>query len=374
MKKILIKLKNKLSSIIKIKLGKHINKKTEKLNKKVVKHHNFSDWFFCVVCSHKYKNVSLKNRLKMYANGFTSDEYVDYNFEKNNMKEYITEVERWKSREINGKYNVVLDDKRLFYEAFCKYIKIPKTLFYIVKGKFLSYEKDEELSLENIFELLNIYKGLVIRPISDGGGRGICIVKQIGDKIYLNDDECDKNTVKDVFKGQNDSVVSEYVFQHKYANDIFDKSVNTIRIVTIQKENGKAEIPIALHRFGTKESIPVDNACNGGIFSIINLENGTIGKAKSYRTDEIYTKHPDSKAQIEGITVPRWNEIKEKVIYVANRFPYIKFIAWDIALTTNDEINAIEGNASTGLNVFQSFEPLKNTSLGEFYKKYNVIK
>lgn len=373
MKKILIKLKNKLSSIIKVKLGKHINKKTEKLNKKVVKHHNFSDWFFCVVCGHKYKNVSLKNRLKMYANGFTSDEYVDYNFEKNNMKEYITEVERWKSREINGNYNIVLDDKRLFYEVFSKYIRIPKTLFYITNGRLTSYEGDGVLSYNKVIELLEMYRGFVLRPIRDGGGRGIKIIKKIGNDIFLNEQKCDEGTFKCILQNQQDAVISEYIFQHKYSNEIFDKSVNTIRIITIQEDDGQVKIPIALHRFGTIESVPVDNACSGGIFSMIDLESGVIGKAKSYRTKDTYIYHPNSKSKIEGVTIPRWTEIKEKVTSVANKFPYIKFIAWDIALTDNDII-AIEGNASSDLAFYQMFKPLKNSELGSFYKKYNIIK
>ena len=56
------------------------------------------------------------------------------------MKEYLTDVQRWKSRQINGDYNIILDDKRLFYEIFSKYLDIPETIGYLINKKFQNYE------------------------------------------------------------------------------------------------------------------------------------------------------------------------------------------------------------------------------------------
>lgn len=49
------KLKDFLISFIKMNIENYINKKNNILNKKIQKHHEFSDWFYCVVCNKKFK-------------------------------------------------------------------------------------------------------------------------------------------------------------------------------------------------------------------------------------------------------------------------------------------------------------------------------
>ena len=83
----------KLSKFIKEKIEKYINKKTEKINKKVKKHYNMSDWWFCVVCAKKYRKVHFPDRIKMYLHGFYSDQYINYHLDKNSYKDYHQEVQ-----------------------------------------------------------------------------------------------------------------------------------------------------------------------------------------------------------------------------------------------------------------------------------------
>lgn len=66
-------------------------------------------------------------------------------------------------------------------------------------------------------------------------------------------------------------------------------------------------------------------------------------------------------------------KIKKEIINVANKFPYLNFIAWDVVVTDNG-LYVLEANASSSLELFQIFKPLKNTELWEFYKYYNIIK
>lgn len=317
--------------------------------------------------------MSLKNKVKMYLKGFTSDDYVNYNFARNDPKDYITESERWKSRNINGKYNIVLDDKRLFYETFCRHLNIPRTLLFVSDGNIFDYETHRILNTEEVVNVLKEYKGLVFRPLSSGGGKDINIITFINDKFFLNHICQTEENIKDFLKVQYNCVVSEYLFQHKYSSDIYDKSVNTIRIITIQEENKGAIIPLALHRFGTDDSYPVDNACSGGIFAPIYVETGVIGKAKSYRNNHTVVLHPNTNTRIEGVIVPKWDYIKESIISVANKFPYINFFAWDVVIT-NDGFSVIESNISTDIAFFQMYNPERNGILGNFYRKKGVIK
>lgn len=351
----------------------YIDKRRYKLQKKIKKHQEFADWWYNIVNGKSYKNVSLCNKLKMYIHGFDSDSYKNYDLENNNYKEYLTEVERWKSREINGQYKIILDDKRLFYEVFSSHIKIPKTILNIVNNVITDYNTQQEISLEDMLEYIKKYKGLAFRPTNNGGGKYVSVViAKENDTYEINGKITNREDTLNFLKTQCDDIVTEYVFQHEYSANIFSGSVNTIRIVTTHMKNGDCIIPLALHRFGVEKSRPVDNACSGGIFGVIDIDTGKIGPCKSYLTEDVYSKHPDTGAQIDGIIVPRWDEIKEKILEVAQKFPYVKFVAWDVVLT-DDGVTVIEGNASTGFGFFQMFKPERNTKLGEFYRENGIL-
>ncbi len=361
----------KFSTFIKKIIGRMIDKRTAKLKKKMEKQHIISDWFFCIVCATKYKKVPFLKRIKMYLHGFSSDEYISYELDKNNYNDYLTDKQRWDSRKINGDYSIVLDDKVLFYEAFCRHLNIPKTLFFIKGDKILDYETNTKKNAQDIINCIKEFKGLAFKTNNNGGGHGINIITYTDNKFYINTVESPIEEVESYILSLRDCFVSEYVFQHEYSNKIYSKSINTARVITVQSDENGASIPLAMHRFGTDESAPVDNACSGGIFAPVDVETGTIGKVKSYRNDETLEYHPDTKEQICGVTIPNWEYIKKKLISVANKFPYIKFIAWDVVVTEND-FYVLEGNTSTGFQFFQVFEPQKNTKLGEFFKNNNV--
>src|SRR5699024_10069041 len=110
-----------------------------------------SSYYRYILKAEKSFNINIFTAIKIKLKGFTPDQYVLYGFNKNNKPEnYITEVERWRSREINSYYIKVLDDKLLFPEMFDKYIDIPKNLFWVKENKILDMQgnllSDKELA------------------------------------------------------------------------------------------------------------------------------------------------------------------------------------------------------------------------------------
>lgn len=321
----------------------------------------------------KYFKVPFIQSIKMKLWGFKPEHYHMYNLKNNNKKEYITEIERWKTRRINKHYNIVLDDKLIFYEMFRKYINIPKihgwtsnNLMFDLNGNLIDYQK--------FLTILEKEKKIIVKPNYGAGGRGVYLItyvdsinSDVNGKLMNNYDIYTKLLKK------SDYLINSYVKQHSYACNLYKYSTNTIRIVTIINENGRAEIPIAIHRIGTKDTIPVDNAAKGGLFSKIDLETGELSGAKSYRIINELDRHPDTGSQIKGIIVPNWANIKQQIINVAEKFPYIPFMAWDVVVTEAG-ISIIEINASSGLDFFQMFEPQRYTILGDFYRRHGVIK
>lgn len=317
-------------------------------------------------------NIPLYKRILVNSRGFTADQLVRYNL-MNNFNEYISELERWKTREINGQYNYVLDNKLIFEEVFSKHLRIPKNYAWISNGKIRFLKR--EMEVDDLDTLLKKEKALVLKPvILAGGGKGVCVIKYLNEKYFIDHKEVDFSEIISFVQKLDDYIAVEFIKQHNYINQVFDKTTNTIRIVTMQcNETNDYTIPLAVHRIGVNESIPVDNAKKGALVSEIDINTGRLGLAKTYYSTKIYSNHPDTGVRIEGCIVPYWDQIKEQLIKVARRFPYIKFIAWDVVVT-KDGFVIIEGNASTGLDLFQMWSGQRNKELGVFYQKQGVIK
>ncbi|HLR20771.1 MAG TPA: sugar-transfer associated ATP-grasp domain-containing protein [Tissierellaceae bacterium] len=319
-------------------------------------------------------DISLFKRIKMNLRGFIGDQYVRYDFENNDIDDYISEVERWKSRRVNGRYNIVMDDTLIFSQMFKNHVNIPEIFAWIKDSKIYDLA-GIYLSDKDLFNLICEEKQLVFKPaFGTGGGRGVYVVRKIEDKIFLNDKLIEEKDLLKTIKELDDYIITEFISQHEYSNNIYDKTTNTIRLITIiEPEEGTASIVGAVHRIGIEKSIPVDNASKGALVAKIDLDTGTIGEAKTYFDKTIYRIHPDSKAQIEGVKIPFWSNLKKEVLEVAQKFPYIPFMAWDI-LITEDSYSVIEINASTGLDLLQIWGGERHSKLGEFYKFHNIIK
>ncbi len=310
----------------------------------------------------------------MKLKGFTPDEYILYNLQENDINNYISEKERWYTRKTNNKYAIILDDKLIFYEIFKKYLKIPMNVFYIRYKKVIDLSGNV-IDYRTLKSIIKRKKILFLKPIVGGSGKGIFKISfennfKVNDKIIKFEDLYNR------IINSNNFVATKAIKQNGYANEIYPKSVNTIRIITLYDANTSTVcISDALHRFGTSKSKPVDNAGSGGIFAKINVSTGELGEARDYNNG-YYLNHPDSNKPIKGIMIPNWMRIKSKCENIAKLFPYIPYIpymAWDIAVN-GDEIEVIEINASTGLTLFQMFEGKRFSKLGEFLREKESIK
>lgn len=318
--------------------------------------------------------ISILKKLKANLKGFTTDQYTRYNFDENDPSDYISEFERWKAREINGHYNVILDDKIVFHDYFKRFVSVPENFYWVSGGQIFDFTGSLPTDAEVISLMKNQTK-TVLKPVSGGGsGKGIAIVvyNKSTNRFDLNGEQelCSEELLLDI-KDRNNFIISEFVEQHDFSSNLYEKSVNTIRIVTAMNSS-QPEILDAVMRIGNKNSQPVDNASKGAYISKINLETGSLSSAKTFFDLDETAVHPDSKAIIKNAQIPNWQQIKEEIINVHQHVPYIKLIAWDIVITERG-FSVIEGNASSGLNIFQIWGGVRNEKIGEFFKKENII-
>ena len=78
-------------------------------------------------------------------------------------------------------------------------------------------------------------------------------------------------------------------------------------------------VGVAVHRFGSKPTGPVDNVSRGGLMAHIDPQTGVMGSTIKFPHEtggEMYwsSHHPDTGAPIEGVRVPGWIEVRERLL------------------------------------------------------------
>jgi len=319
-------------------------------------------------------HLSVPFHKKVKANlsgGYLGDQYVLYDFDKNDRREYISELEWYKSRYINEPFNDMFDNKIICNEVLERYIRVPKIYVAKNQGRLIKYTDIN--TYEGIIELLQRKKKLFIKPIKAGKGKGVYLLSMQDDQLYI--DEYSKSVAQMIafLKKDTNWLIVEAMEQDAYLNSLYDKTANTIRFITWKSpKTEEFEVFFAVQRIGTKNTFPVDNGSRGGLVANIDLITGELSEARNLHSLDSWEYHPDSGAKIKGAKVPGWDAIKTEMLELTDRFPFMNFMAWDILLT-KDGICIIEANTSSGVNIIQLWGGQRNGSLGDFYRHHGII-
>ena len=264
-------------------------------------------------------------------------EFEFYSLDKNQRETYLT---NGKNNEIvrifnNKDYWHILDNKAKFNDYFNKYLK----------REYLN----PNFSKEEFNRFIVNKNEIIIKPVDGIGGYGI---KKVSCK-NLKFEECNKFLLEEVIK------------QHDKLAELYDKSVNSVRIFTFF--NGKEVFFLqAILKIGNNGI--TDNFSINGMYAFLN-EKGVVITPAIDKNDNIFGIHPISKKQILGFKVPLFHEAVDLTLEAAKKIPQIKYIGWDIAIT-NDGPCIIEGNSYPG--VFQ-IKPRFNKNKTGILPKYEQI-
>lgn len=244
----------------------------------------------------------------------------------------------------NPAYGSILDNK-LFFTLLCEKspLNTPKLVSYNLGNNFYYNNAIKQICnkrelvsfFENVFTVSNL-EGLFFRPPSEYGGKGCFKLTRMGLK----------NELDGIFDSLTNGyyVHTEIIKQHKEINKIHDKSVSTLRIISLITSENRHEIISAFLRFGVGNSV-VDNSSSGGFFVGVNMNEGTLKKEGHYLLEyggKKVHKHPDSGFKFEGFKVPYFKEACEEVLKGVKVIPD-RFIGWDVAITPNGPI-IVEAN------------------------------
>lgn len=322
--------------------------------------------------SNPFKKIYLAAR-----GGYLVDQYMIYDFNRNDRCDYLSEFDWYRSRWINEPFDQMLNNKIICTEVLQQYVYVPKLLAMKNKGRMVSLEKnraDGYLSNEDIYELLEKHGALFLKPLAAGKGKGVYRLGLDGKDLIIDDAFTSKEGFFQFLDKEDNWFLSEGVRQHKFLNSIYDKTTNTIRLITLRDpDSGNFKVFFAVQRIGTSATIPVDNGSRGGLVSKIDLKTGELSEARSLHSLDIHETHPDSGAAIKGARIPDWENVKKQMLSLARNFPFMNFIAWDILLTDKG-VCVIEANTSSGVNIIQLWGPQREGELGDFYRFHKAIK
>lgn len=299
-------------------------------------------------------DISWYHRLRAWRYGFTSRSYVWYRLHQCDPTEYLNDIQyRRHVKNANRGYNDVLQNKYAFHLAAQEHADVLPTIHGIIRnGTYEPFNSD----YTDLFAALNAEDTLFLKPFQGKGGTGAFTLRATDDNYLLDGEKRSRDAVKQRLADLDEYLVSEYVEQHDYAARIFPDTANTIRIITIiDPETNEPAVVRAAHRFGTMASIPTDNWATAGLAAPVDTETGTLRKAVYLHADsglERRTTHPNTGAQITGVSIPEWDTVTQMIVDVATVFKGAPYIGWDVTLTADGPV-IIEPNAKTGKNIIQ---------------------
>ena len=256
--------------------------------------------------------------------------YVDYKIAqmyKLNDEQRKTVITRGISNDIvrrmnNKEYWHYFDDKAEFNETFREWI--PR--------KWLRIREDTDP--DDLYALCRNQQEMIGKPLEGSSGQGI---RKYSPKDWENGGESFlKQLLQDGI-----GILEEVVIQHPKMASLCPTSVNTCRIATLlgDKQQG---IVYAFLRIGNGKVM--DNVDCGGMAARIDLESGKLLTVGADKQGNTFIKHPMTNASIIGFEIPFWKEAKEMCLKAAEKFPEMRFVAWDVAIT-KDGPTFIEGNS-----------------------------
>lgn len=319
---------------------------------------------------------------ELWRHGFVSERHELYRFDTFDRSLFVSDfARRFHGRRVNDRrFLPVLSNKYLFHEvlshAFDAYL--PRMHGVVLGGRFFPRvdKAGQEGQPASITDVLGTVPGVVLKPIDGGGGAGVHVLRNTDRGLELDNRPFEGHQVEAFQTSLDGYVVNEFLVQHPYAAAIFAPSTNTIRIAALLDPTTEEPfIAIAVHRFGTARSAPVDNATQSGISSMVELDTGELGESVWMTADGARVRsgtHRETGAPIQGVAVPHWNDVKQLVFNLGRAFPYLPYVGWDIVVT-EDGPRIIEGNHIMGTDIMQTHKALlADPRVRRFYATHRV--
>lgn len=251
------------------------------------------------------------------------------------------------------KYKILLTDKIITEQLFRSLaIPQPHTICKLI-NKHIYTDELVKINYNNISQEImdKRYQKIFAKPSDGQGGYGIYIFHRNGSGQYVTEgnDLFNEDLLNNIGT-KNDYIIQAGIEQDPEISKIYPHSVNTFRIAT-ENKNGNVRVLCSTLRIGRGGS-QVDNSAQDGIILKIDIETGETGNYATSEQCDYFEKHPDTNFVFKGLSISKWNKIKEFAMESAKKLPQFTYLGWDIAIAKEDVL-AIETNLGFGLDHYQ---------------------
>ncbi|WP_129114475.1 sugar-transfer associated ATP-grasp domain-containing protein [Halegenticoccus tardaugens] len=365
--------------------------------------------------------MSRRRRLWLWRHGFQSRTDAFYDFDAHDPDRYLSDLQVQRTALINGRWKAVFENKLVFHWLMGAFPSHRSTVYgLLADGKLVPVDAPAasgrtaasalsapisggtvgetaktrvEATSTDAMGALDATEAtdasawfddhlapgdrFVLKPVFGGFGNDVHICSKTNDGYVLDGERTTAAEFDAFVAGLDDYLVSEFARQAAYADAFYPETPNTLRIMTMwDVDREEPFVPIATQRIGTSKSAPLDNWSQGAVMSEIDVETGELGPAATkpaYGTDW-HPTHPETGAQIEGVTIPGWEEIRDGMLEIAAGFDRTPYAGWDVVVTGEGEFTIIEGNNKPSIQAMQTYRPLlADPRVRRFYEHYDVI-
>lgn len=310
------------------------------------------------------KETPLKFKLWCYRRGFMPWRIPQYGITKENVKEFLSDRDYMYLHQINNSYKKWIEDKmtfRLVLEPFKK--NLPKYYYQIIQrdDKQLIVSLGDlpdgyKASFDELFRLLRNEGKLALKAAAGTHGVGFYKVEYADGKYYLNNKEVGEIGIRNTINSfRSFYIVTEYINMHDDIKNIFAGSVNTIRVMMINRDGHHPKLMDAYMRIGTEKSGVTDNVAFGGVVCSVNLETGEYGNGLQLVNHEYISidKHPDTGTPLNGV-LPNWELIKKGLLDISQYLSQLEYLGFDVVCTPEGFV-ILEVNSHQDLHRLPSY-------------------
>lgn len=303
--------------------------------------------------------------------GFKPESVYLYDLNEENYMHYLSDFDYMCLHPLNNHFAFWINDKITLKYLFGKPLCInkergedadlmPEYYLYIENDGHYSYLMDSPEGIRHdenyLFHLLQNKGTLALKPSNGGGGFGFVKLSYAGSQIVWNDESITEEILKQRAKELNGYIVTEFTSQHPELDEVWNKSVCTLRINIVKNipedyGGGEHHVIAAYARFGTEMS---DGACNmhaGGVAIAFDINTGDYGdcffrySGFEKNTKTLYDCHPDTQVSLKGRKLPYWEQVRDSVYAVARHLSSLDYMGIDMVITDKGvkmlEINSL---------------------------------
>ena len=236
-------------------------------------------------------------------------------------------------KKLNAETAKICNYKSFDYRIFPDFSLKP--VISIISGSVLNSSGDRIEFSEARKLLDDCRREIVVKEDSGKGGSNVLFI----DSVKLDLNQLSKNK---------SYIIQPALKQHELLGRINPRSVNTIRVFTYQKKNGGIVVKFAYFRFGSGES-RVDNSSSGG--GMCKIKNSGYLDEIAYDKSgmALGDQNPQTGMRYSSVKIPAFNEILEKCIQSHEKYRYLRFIGWDVAVNSEGKPVLLEWNSEPNL-------------------------